>query len=491
MCYRRRKIVNSAVEKLLPDNAYWKYFLKICSIPHPSGHEEKLRDFLVAEAEKHGLQYRVDPAGNLAVERPAAAGCEGFPQIILQAHLDMVPQAAPGVEFDFLHDSIEPIVEGDWVSTGNRTTLGADDGMGVALIMEMLTAPDLVCGALRGVFTVAEETGLGGAEDIDRSFLNGDILFNLDSDVVFTIGCAGGSRFEGRQTLDSKAPTGNCAVKITIQGMQGGHSGVDIHLPLGSAAVEMRRLLATIDMELAAVKAGTLHNAIAREAEAVIVVREETLGELQILLEDTAKELNKKYLPAENSVIEVKSERVSAMPSKVLTGASQSMLLDVWSKLPHGVLAANPDNSTETSSNLAVVSGNAGSEWSFILLVRSLYDKKRLEVTGNALTLLRENGFTADVDSQYTSWEPRWESPLLEHACNIYNSITGKTAERFVIHGGLEPGMFCGMNPKLEMLSFAPATCSVHSPQEKLSISDSENIRKILRKLLENPISAV
>ena len=484
--------MNSAVEKLLPDNAYWKYFLKICSIPHPSGHEEKLRDFLVAEAEKHGLKYRVDQAGNLAVERPAAAGCEKFPRIILQAHLDMVPQAAPGVEFDFLRDSITPVIEGDWVTTGNRTTLGADDGMGVALIMEMLTAPDLVCGALRGVFTVSEETGLGGAEDIDLDFLDADMLFNLDSDVVFTIGCAGGSRFEGKSVLASKAPAGNCAVKITIQGMQGGHSGVDIHRQVGSAAVEIRNLLAAVDgVELASVKAGTLHNAIAREAEALIVVSEDAWENLQILADDTAKELNRKYLPAENSVIEVKVQKVATVPEKVLTAEKQAMLLDVWSKLPHGVLAVNPDNSTATSSNLAVVAGDAGSEWSFILLVRSLYDKKRLEVTENALMLLRENGFAADVDSQYTSWEPRWESPLLEHACDIYKSVTGKTAERFVIHGGLEPGMFCGMNPALEMLSFAPATQSVHSPQEKLSISDSENIRKVLRKLLENPTKLI
>ncbi len=483
--------MNSAVEKLLPDNAYWKYFLKICSIPHPSGHEEKLRDFLAGEAVKHGLQYRVDQAGNLAIERPAASGCEDFPQIILQAHLDMVPQAAPGVEFDFLRESIVPVVEGDWVTTGNRTTLGADDGMGVALIMEVLTDDTLKCGALRGVFTVSEETGLGGAEDIEPDFLAGDILFNLDSDVVFTIGCAGGSRFEGKKELESKAPGGNLALKLTIQGMQGGHSGVDIHRQVGSAAVEIRNLLSAVEnMELASVRAGTLHNAIARDAEAVIVINNKEFEKLEDIVKAFAEELRGKFLPAENSIITVQAETLAFMPEKVLTAGSQAMLLDVWSKLPHGVLAVNPDNSTETSSNLAVVSGSAGTEWSFILLVRSLYDKKRIDITEKALTLLRENGFAAGVDSQYTSWEPQWESPLLEHACNIYKSITGKTAERFVIHGGLEPGMFCGINPKLEMLSFAPTTQSVHSPQEKLSISDSENTRKILRKLLENPRSS-
>ncbi|MBO5923278.1 MAG: beta-Ala-His dipeptidase [Lentisphaeria bacterium] len=480
--------MNTRVENLLPDNAYWKYFLKICSIPHPSGHEEKLREFLIHEAGKHNLQYKVDNAGNLAIERPAAPGCEKFPRIILQAHLDMVPQAADGVEFDFLTDSIVPIVEGDWVTTGNRTTLGADDGMGVALIMEALTDKTLQCGALRGVFTVSEETGLGGAEDIDLSFLDGDILFNLDSDVVFTIGCAGGSRFEGRAVLKSEETTGNCAIKLQLKGMQGGHSGVDIHRPVGSAAVEMGKILTMLNnARIASVSAGTLHNAIAREAAAVIVIDEKDQKELEKFCKTFAAELNNKYTPAENSIIELTTEKLTAVPQKVLTSGSRNTLLKVWNALPHGVLEVNADGSTGTSSNLAVVSGTAASEWSFILLVRSLYDKKRIEVTGNAMTLLRENGFTAAVDSQYTSWEPRWDSPLLEHACKVYESVVGKPAERFVIHGGLEPGMFCGMNPKLEMLSFAPATQSVHSPQEKLSISDSENIRKLLRKLLENP----
>lgn len=476
-----------SVEKLLPDNAYWKYFLKVCSIPHPSGHEEKLRDFLIAEAVKHDLAYKVDGAGNLAIERPASKGCENAPRIILQAHLDMVPQAADGVEFDFLRDSIVPVVEGDWVTTGGKTTLGADDGMGVALIMEMLTADDLVCGALRGVFTVSEETGLGGAEDIDLSFLDGDILFNLDSDVVFTIGCAGGSRFEGKSLLASKAPAGDKAVKITLKGMQGGHSGVDIHRNVGSAAVEIKNFLAAAkDIELASIHAGTLHNAIAREAEAVIVIKNDELEAIKTLAKNFAQKLNQAFEPAEKSVIELEVEELTSQPEAVLTGESWATLLKVWQELPHGVLAVNSDNSTETSSNLAVVSGTAGKHFSFTLLVRSLYDKKRLEVTEKAIKLMQENGFTAAVDSQYTSWEPRWESPLLEYACKVYKSLTGKTAERFVIHGGLEPGMFCGMNPKLEMLSFAPATRSVHSPQEKLSISDSENIRKLLRKLLES-----
>ncbi len=478
--------MNTPVEKLLPDNSFWKYFLQICSIPHPSGHEERLRDFLISEAVKHNLLWRVDKAGNLAIDRAGAPGWENAPVIILQAHLDMVPQAAEGVEFDFLRDSIVPVVEGDWVTTGGRTTLGADDGMGVALAMELLTDDNWQCGALRGVFTVSEETGLGGAEDIDPEFLAGDMLFNLDSDVVFTIGCAGGGRFEGKAILPAQPPRPDgCAVKITLQGMHGGHSGVDIHLNVGSATVAMGEFLSSIaSLELSGVSAGTLHNAIAREARVIAVIAPEDFEKLrQSAAEYTAEKLQK-LIPAPDKAIILSVEKLPSLPGKVLTPAAQQKLFEVWNNLPHGVLAENPDHSTATSCNLAVVSGQAGSEWSFVLLARSLYDRERDAVINKAMELLQNNGFSAATDSVYSSWEPRWDSPLLEKACSIYHEITGKTAERFVIHGGLEPGIFCGINPDLQMLSFAPATQSVHSPQEKLSISDSETVRKLLRKLI-------
>ena len=480
--------MSTAIEKLLPDNAYWKYFLQICSIPHISGHEEKLREFLIAEAAKYALQCRVDKAGNLAIDRPAAPGCENNPVIILQAHLDMVPQAAEGVEFDFLNDAVVPMVEGDWVTTGGRTTLGADDGMGVALAMELLTDPALQCGALRAVFTVSEETGLGGAEDIDPDFLDADVLFNLDSDVTFTIGCAGGSRFVGTQKLAvTAAPENAVGLRFYLYGMQGGHSGVDIHRNVGSACRVMGdfvRDIADMGFAVSAVKAGTLHNAIAREAECVGAIAESELDKVVELVKIYNTLLNTQFEPAPGGQIVLSVEKV-APPAEVLTGEAQEKLLTVWDALPHGLLSACPDGSAETSSNLAVVEGSANGDWSFTLLVRSLYDAQREKVTNEALELLHANGFAGEVDSAYTSWEPKWDSPLLEMACAIYRDVMNKEPQKFVIHGGLEPGMFCGMNPKLQMLSFAPATCAVHSPQEKLSISDSEAIRKLLRALVE------
>ncbi|MBO5723009.1 MAG: hypothetical protein J6S19_07835, partial [Lentisphaeria bacterium] len=319
--------------------------------------------------------------------------------------------------------------------------------------------------------------------------LQADILFNLDSDVTFTIGCAGGSRFTAQTVPECcAADKSHKAVTLTLKNMLGGHSGVDIHRNVGSAAVVMGKLLAGISslgFALSSVHAGTLANAIAREAVVCGTVPPERSAEIAAVIEKYNKELNAVLETAPDAPVILTMESSAAIPDTVLTPEAQENLLAVWNRLPHGVLEKECDGSTGTSSNLGVVSGSSGSEWQFTLLVRSLYDARRNAVTNETLELLKNYGFTGAVDSAYTSWEPRRDSELLEFACRVYKDVLGKEPERFVIHGGLEPGLFCGMNPDLQMLSFAPATCAVHSPQEKLSISDSENIRKLLRALLE------
>ena len=411
--------MNSKIESMLPDNAFWKYFLLICSVPHPSGHEEKLRDVLIAEALKYNLTCRVDSAGNLAIDRPAAQGFEELPCVILQAHLDMVPQVAPGVEFDFLRDAVVPQVEGDWVTTNGRTTLGADDGMGVALAMELLTDKNLQCGALRGVFTVCEEIGLGGAEDIDKDFLDAAYLINLDSDEPFVVGCAGGARLLGRAIPQSQpGDISNCrAVKFTLKGMHGGHSGVDIHLNVGSATVVMGRFLAELNgFKLSAVNAGTLHNAIARSAEAVGLLPENQLKNTLQLIARCNQQLNAELIPDPQSQIELAMEITETVPEKVLTPDAQTALLSLWNALPHGLLARNPDGSSETSCNLAVINGSAGNEWCITMLMRSVYNHCRDRVTLEAQQLMQKYNFNASVDSAYSSWEPKWDAPFLRYA---------------------------------------------------------------------------
>ncbi len=482
--------MNLPVEKVLPDNMFWKYFLLICSIPHPSGHEERLRDVLIAEAEKHGLTCRVDKAGNLAIDRAAAANCEDLPVIIMQAHLDMVPQAADGVEFDFLRDSVQPVVADGWISTGNRTTLGADDGTGVALAMELLTDKTLQCGALRGVFTVCEETGLGGAEDIAPEFLAADYLINLDSDQPFVVGCAGGARFDGSRQFASQQPLAdNVPLKITLNGMHGGHSGEDIHKNVGSAVKVMGQFLQEISAKgfmLASVDAGTLHNAIARSAGVFGTLPECAVPAVQTLAGKYSEQLNSELIPAAGEKIRLTVEVAGAVPPHVLTSEAQNTLLAVWNALPHGLLKTTAAGDSQTSCNLAVLQGKAGEKWSFTLLARSIYNEERDEVVKLGMDLLTEHGFAAKITGAYSSWSPRWESPFLEYACQTCEKISGKAAQKTVIHGGLEPGMFCQINPRLDMISFAPRTLALHSPQERMEISSAEEMRELLRALVEN-----
>ena len=479
----------STIEKLLPDNAYWRYFLQICRIPHPSGHEAALRDMLKEEAEKHHLKTRIDSAGNLAIDRPAAVGCEHYPRIILQAHLDMVPQAADGFEFDFLRDSIPVVVEGDWVTTGNRTTLGADDGMGIALAMELLCDESLKCGALRGVFTVAEETGLGGAENIDRSFLDADILLNLDSDRIYTIGCAGGSRFDGKIKWQSQAPSaGSQGIRIVLQGLCGGHSGEDIHRPVGSAAVELGDFLQNVQeigFELASVRVGNLSNAIAREGVITAAIAPDKYENIIRLAEAYETILNSELQPGPDGRIVLQVEKLPAVPDLVLAPEAQTAMLDLWCQLPHGVLEQSDSGAVISSCNLAIVNGTAGKEWFFTLLSRSLYNHKRQKITDDTLNLMHKYGLTAAEESSYSSWEPQFDSGLLNMAMAIYRELYGSEAERYVTHGGLETGLFYGIKPDLQMISLAPLACGIHSPQERLSISDSEKVRQLLRRLLE------
>lgn len=481
--------MNLPVEKSLPDNAFWKYFLLICSIPHPSGHEEKLREALIAEAEKYHLTCRVDAAGNLAIDRPAAPGLEKLPVLILQAHLDMVPQAADGVEFDFLRDSIQVVVEDGWISTGNRTTLGADDGAGVALAMELLTDPMLRCGALRGVFTVSEETGLGGAEEIDPDFLNARYLVNLDSDSPFVVGCAGGARFEAQKLLQTQAAAANFkTVKITLNGMHGGHSGEDIHKNFGSAVRVMGEFVQEIASKgfmLASVDAGTLHNAIARSAGVTGILPEENFAAVQALAGEYTQKLNQEFIPAAGEKIRLAIEKEPLQLQSVLAAADQAALLTVWNQLPHGLLKTTEHGDSQTSCNLAVLKGCAGKEWIFTLLARSIYNHERDDVVNNAISLCSQHGFTAQMTSAYSSWTPRWDSEFLGYACNIYQQISGKIAEKTVIHGGLEPGFFCQLNPNLDMISFAPENLALHSPQERMNIASAEESRKLLRTIVQ------
>lgn len=477
----------SALLPGLPDNAFWRTFLKICTIPHPSGHEAALRDDLAGTARKAGLGVRIDARGNLAVDRPAAPGCEHFPTVILQGHMDMVPQAAAGVSFDFERDPIRPLVEGEWVTTGNRTTLGADDGVALAGAMELMTDPTLHCGALRALFTVEEETGLGGAAELDPNFLEGDILFNLDSGAGgFTAGCAGGTRSEGCCAMPKTAPTlGNLGVTIKIGHLHGGHSGSDIHRNFGNANVILIALLREFPtLELSAISGGTLDNALSRDAEASGALPQELLAHLQERARVLAAELNRtlEHNPAQPITVAVEA---GAAPAAVWPGPRQQELLAMLASLPAGLLERSADGASETSANLAVIRGQAGESFRVVEHMRSLFNARREALAESVLDKMRRGGLNAHIVSQYSGWSPATDSPLAHFARQVYRDVVGHEPEFRVTHGGLEPGIFSGKNPRLAMLSFAPEHIDLHSPAERLNIASVAEFRALLRALVE------
>lgn len=476
----------------LPDNAFWRFFLKLCAIPRPSGHEAAVREYLAAAARAAGLAVRVDARGNLAIDRRPSPGCEAYPVVILQGHMDMVPQAAEGVAFDFEHDAIVPVVEDGWVTTGGKTTLGADDGVALAGAMELLTDPALSCGPLRAVFTVEEETGLKGAAELDPVFLEGDILFNLDSGAGgFIAGCAGGTRLEGDGMLPAETPdAGTVGVTLKAAHLHGGHSGEDIHRNFGNAnAVLVALLRETPEFALSAFSGGSQDNALPREAEASGALPETALPRLQARVRELERELNRtlEHDPAAPIAVTM---RTHAAPDAVWPKTLQRTLLDLLAGMPAGLLARTAEGASATSGNLAIIRGIAGGEFRVVEHVRSLYNADRQALTDRLLEKMRAGGLAARVNSPYSAWTPQPDSPLLDYARRVYRNVIGEEPKIAVTHGGLEPGIFSGKNPHLAMLSFAPEHIHLHSPGERLNIASVAEFRRLLRALVERVADA-
>lgn len=449
-------------------------FAIICSVPHTSGNEGALREKLSLIAAENGLVVRVDKRGNMAVDRPASAGFENVPAIIMQGHLDMVAQAAEGVDFDFSSDSISFRQDGDWISTGGRTSLGADNALGVALAMEILLDRNFRCGPLRGVFTVEEETGLCGAAEIDPELLEGKYLLNLDSedDGAFIAGCAGSTRTTGVMKPEHiHASGGSRGVKITLYGFPGGHSGTDIHKPLGNAVKRMAELLQKELRQVAvsSIDGGTVFNALPRSCSVTGCVPENfTLPEPE--------------LP--NGVF-LRMEDVP-LPPAVLPEDCRRALIEALEQIPHGVVTWSRRFAglPETSSNLAAVKTVNGdlvidtSQRSFIFAEQQNVVKRVKEIMEN-------NGFASKEEGSYGPWEPAENNRLAATAMEVWREVVGAPCSLTVIHAGLEVADLLRKNPGLEAISAGPLIENPHSPAERFSLASTLRIRKWLHRLLE------
>ena len=476
--------------KDLEPKELWSNFYSLTRQPRPSKHEEKVRAFLVDWAKKNKIDCRVDGVGNVILSKPATKGMEKVHPVVLQAHMDMVPQARAGKKHDFLTDPIETKIVGDWVYACD-TTLGADDGMGVAAIMAVFTSKTAKHGPLEALITTDEETGMTGAFGLKKGELHGDYLLNLDSETEgeLYVGCAGG--LDANITIPyetEKAPKGMVAYKLTIGGLKGGHSGMEINTGRANANKLLFRHLrwvAECGLRLISIEGGNMRNAIPRDAEAVIAFPKE--HENCILKEfDKVAGWVKKELAAVEPDFFVKYEKVRMNPT-VMTDASTQKIISMMMVAPNGVIRMSKDMEglVETSLNIAIAKTTASKNFTVKALLRSSVDSAK-DALGERLVCLAELcGGKCQLTGAYPGWKPNMESQLLKTMKQTYKKLYKKEPAVMAIHAGLECGLLGGKYPEMEMISFGPTLQSPHSPDERCYIPSAKKFYEYLLATLE------
>jgi len=478
--------------KDLKPSGIWNYFYEITQIPRPSKKEEKIIAYLLDFAKTHNLEVKKDDAGNVLITKAATKGKENLPTVILQGHVDMVCEKNSGTKHDFDNDPIETYVDGEWLKA-KGTTLGADNGVGVAAALTILASDDIEHGKLECLFTVDEETGLTGAYALGKDFLKGDILINLDTEEEgeIYIGCAGGKITT--VTFDYKkedVPANYFWFRVQVNGLNGGHSGSEIHKGLGNANKILNRYLWALsrkyDLALAEIDGGNLHNAIAREAYAIAGVpynkKEDIIVELNTLAPDIEAEL-KAVDP--NLKMTVAS---TDTPSFVIDKDTTLNLLNGIYACPHGVLAMSHEieGLVETSTNLASVKMKEGNKIVITTSQRSSTNSLKDDagnIVNAVFTLAKAK---VEHSAGYPGWKPNPDSKILAVAKESYKKLFGKEAEIMAIHAGLECGLFLEKYPHLDMVSCGPTIRNAHSPEEQIEIASVGKWWDLLLDILKN-----
>lgn len=466
-------------------------FHEITKVPRPSKHEEQIGAWLMNFAKEHGLEHLMDGAGNVIMRKPATAGYETHPGVILQAHMDMVCEKNKDVEHDFMKEGIKTYIDGDFLKA-QGTTLGGDDGIGMAMALAALTSETLQHPALEALFTVDEETGLTGAFKLGDGLLQGKRLINLDSedDGQIFIGCAGGIDTLAKLYYEPEAIENGdwFAAEVHVGGLMGGHSGDDINKGRANANKVLVRFLFNVskktDLRIASISGGNLRNAIAREAEAIVLVPFKYKEQLRIDFNEYVAEAETEYGEVEQEM-QLKLESTD-MPKTILPKIiSERLLLSLYA-CPHGVYAMSKDmpGLVETSTNLASVKMKEG----FIEIntsQRSSVESQKHNLKNMVECALRLSGAEVSHGDGYPGWKPNIKSELLEVTKKAYTELTGKEPEVKAIHAGLECGLFLEKYPWLDMVSIGPQMSGVHSPSEQLSISSTKKTWEWLCKTLE------
>lgn len=467
--------MNDALQQLSP-SALWAHFTELNAIPRASKKEEGVIAFMKTFGENLQLHTTVDGVGNVIIRKPATAGMEDRQTVVLQSHLDMVHQKNADVTFDFDTQGIDMYVDGDWVKA-RGTTLGADNGIGVATIMALLASSDIPHPPLEALFTIDEETGMTGALSLQPGMLQGQIMLNLDteSDNELTIGCAGGVDVTGKGAYTQTAPSGDdTAFRIMVKGLTGGHSGADIHLGLGNANKIMNRILFSLHHKttigISSIDGGSLRNAIPRESVAVLVAAQKDTQVVKDTVQAIAADLKAEYATTDPH-LEIIIETAQA-PQQVMDKDFQEKLLSALYACQNGIYRMSPEISglVQTSNNLARVLVQDGT-YSIQCLTRGSVDSEKYDLANTISAALMLMNATVTYGGEYPGWQPRPDAPVVQLMSKLYKEMFHEDAHVNAVHAGLECGILGAHYPDMQMISFGPNIFGAHSPDERVQIS--------------------
>ena len=482
--------MSKAVRQLQP-KALWNYFSDINAIPRASKKEERIIQFMMDFGRSLGLETIKDEIGNVIIKKPATAGLENKQIIALQSHLDMVHQKNVDTEFDFSKEGIRMLVDGDWVKA-DGTTLGADNGIGVATIMALLASDDIEHPPLEALFTIDEETGMTGAMELKGGILNAAIMLNLDTedDDELTIGCAGGIDITANgDYLPSQAAEGYAAFELSVKGLTGGHSGMDIHKGRGNANKIINRILynlvSEMDIQIASIDGGSLRNAIPRESKAVFYID----LDLQDVLEEVVSTIGSTLVDEHNSTdpnIEISIEAVDNNTG-VLPANLQDLLLKAIYACPNGIYRMSPEISSlvQTSNNLARVLVKDGT-YQVLCLTRSSVNSEKYDLAQAIRSTFELIGADVNMDGSYPGWTPKPDAPIVSLMSGLYREKFSSEPNVNACHAGLECGILGQNYPDMDMISFGPNIRGAHSPDEKVQISSVQKFWDFLLDTLKS-----
>lgn len=481
-----KDILNLKPQKL------WEYFYGLTQIPRPTGQVKEVEAYVINIGKSLGLETKQDKAGNVLITKPASAGMENAPTVILQSHLDMVPQKNASVSHDFAKDPIDAYIDGDKVKA-RSTTLGADNGIGAAAALAILADSSLKHGKIEALFTIDEEVGMVGAFGLQPGFLTGQILLNLDTEELgeLCVGCAGGADVNVEWKFkDTEVEDGDVAYKISLTGLRGGHSGTEIHLGRANANKLMvhflKEAVSNYEVRLASIDGGSLRNAIPREAFAIVTLPTEDVEDFLDLVKEYEEIYKEEYKTIEAN-LSFKAEKTD-LPKSLIPEEIQDSLINAAVACQNGVISMLADEEftgiVETSTNLASIKSQPG-VIEIKILTRSSSETRKTEICSSLESAFTLAGAKVEIGGAYPGWQPDAKSKTLHVMADLYKKMFNEDAHIVVVHAGLECGIILSSTPGLDIVSFGPTILNAHSPDEYVEIDTVEPFYKYLVKTLE------